>query len=217
MSDDWARAGTAYGPGTAVPALVAQLHSDDARLRESAVEELWSALCHQETVYEASALAVPLLVDAAFRAPLSTEERHQVLALVAGIGRGEDTCWEGYTSWEVVQRCSTAVRAVFPALVERADGGDDAARPWAAVLATRFPEAFRALGHPVGPLLQADRPLRALVELLVGGIEPDVALVEAVAARDEETLEWLHEALSDQAPSRQARQVVWDLALKGLL
>lgn len=173
------------------------LYSPVPAQRAAAIADLWSDLCHQETVYEASAVAVPLLFEAAREAPLPSSERDQLLGLVACIGRGEDTCWEGYTSWEVVQDCAAAVEAVLPELVEWAAEGNAEACKWAIVLATYFPAKWRALGQDATTFLTEPDPMLArLVRLLVDEVEPEASLVQDVAARDEDTLDWLQNGLT---------------------
>ncbi|MFJ3840228.1 hypothetical protein ACIPY6_32590 [Streptomyces sp. NPDC090054] len=58
---DWAELEHAYGRADDVPDLLRAAGSADARVREEASEELHSSLCHQGTVYSATAAAVPFL------------------------------------------------------------------------------------------------------------------------------------------------------------
>ncbi len=58
---DWSALQGCYGPATLVPDLIRQLDSPIPDERSEAIDELWSWLCHQGTVYEASAVATPLL------------------------------------------------------------------------------------------------------------------------------------------------------------
>jgi hypothetical protein len=64
---DWAELSHAYGSAEDIPGLFARLGGPD----DSAVwNDLWSALCHQGSVYEASWAAMPVLTDIALgRAP----------------------------------------------------------------------------------------------------------------------------------------------------
>jgi hypothetical protein len=215
---DWSQLSTAYGPATDVPELLTRLHSGQASTRQEAIDDLWSALCHQETVYEASAVAVPFLFESARKAPLTSPERHQLLALIACIGRGEDSCWDGYVPWQTVERCSAAVEAVLPDVAAWAAAGGEEARTWSVVLSTYFPGSFRRLHHdPMRWLTTLSPEVAELVRLLVTEVEPEPADVAAAAAVDDDTLDWLQQGLVDQPPTRQGRQVVWDLAEKGLL
>lgn len=83
---DWASLQASYGPAKDVPALLHRLNSPSRTERSTAITDLRGCLCHQGTVYEASAVAAPLLLDAAQRPNLSSEERTQLLALVVHIG-----------------------------------------------------------------------------------------------------------------------------------
>jgi hypothetical protein len=109
---DWSALRDAYGAAAAVPKLLERLWSLDAADREDAIDELWSRLCHQETVYSASAAAIPSLVDAAMNDVLTPPQRHLVLALVVYIDRGDDACWKGYSSREEVEACRTTRRCL---------------------------------------------------------------------------------------------------------
>jgi hypothetical protein len=121
------RSGIAYGDAAAVPSLLERLWSPDAADREDAIDELWSRLCHQETVYSASAAAIPPLVQVARSDVLTPLQRLLVLSLVVYIGRGDDTCWEGYSSKEEVEACRMVVAEFVPEIVRWARPG--AARP----------------------------------------------------------------------------------------
>ena len=215
---DWSLVSTAYGPAVDLPHLFEQLSSPDEAERRTSIDDLWGCLCHQGTVYTASAAAVPYLLELAQEAPLTSLERSLVLALIAGIGRGEDTCWDGYTPWPVVEECAAAVDAVVPAIVSWAVEGRSEARPWAVVLATYFPATFRGLGVEVAGLLTApDADLVRLVAELAAEIPPESALVGVVAARNDDTQAYLQEGMAGYSPTRQGRHVVWDLAEKELL
>lgn len=214
---DWSRVEAGYGPADEVPSLLASLYSPDPAERDRAIGELWSCLCHQGTVYEASAVAVPFLLDAARDAPLAPPERTSVLALIAHIGRREGTCWRGYTTWEVVLACAAAVEAVLPRLAALAET-EPVARPWVVVGAAYFPRTFATLGRDATDYLTDPDPrLSTLVALLVAEREPDLALIRDVAARDADTLDLVDEGLADVPLAQRAREVLLELAGVGLL
>ncbi|WP_157878447.1 hypothetical protein [Streptomyces chattanoogensis] len=74
---DWSQLRHAYGPADDIPGLFARLAGGQED--EKVWHELWSALCHQGTVYEASYAAVPVLADIATgRAP---GERKQAVCM----------------------------------------------------------------------------------------------------------------------------------------
>ena len=58
---DWAAVRHAYGPAIDTPNELRLLHSDDAGVRADALARLSNSLCHQGSVYPASAVAVPFL------------------------------------------------------------------------------------------------------------------------------------------------------------
>lgn len=80
---DWARVQDAYGSAEAVPGLLARAAEDPS---DSGVWiDLWSRLCHQGTVYEASFLAIPTLAAIARSAPATAYSPPlNLLAAIAG-------------------------------------------------------------------------------------------------------------------------------------
>jgi hypothetical protein len=62
----WQELKHAYGSAADIPGLLEVLREESTEEeRKEAWEEVWSALCHQETVYEATYAAVPHLVEVA--------------------------------------------------------------------------------------------------------------------------------------------------------
>lgn len=59
----WAKLTHAYGSAADVPDLIRQLLSEDGETLEETFEGLFSNIWHQGTVYEASAYAVPFLIE----------------------------------------------------------------------------------------------------------------------------------------------------------
>ncbi|MGI5506521.1 hypothetical protein [Lentzea sp. CA-135723] len=88
---DWARLSHAYGPADDVPDQLRDLVSPDERLRRKALSGMYGNLYHQGTIYEATAAAVPFLVQA-LTAP-ECAEQPQLLALLSGIVTGYDGMW----------------------------------------------------------------------------------------------------------------------------
>ncbi|MER7759198.1 hypothetical protein [Streptomyces sp. NPDC097619] len=83
---DWQELSHAYGPAGDVPALLARI---DAERDPELWSELWSALCHQGSVYSASFAALPWLADTA-----AVDDREQAVqalylagAVLAGTGQ----------------------------------------------------------------------------------------------------------------------------------
>ncbi|MFF3420476.1 hypothetical protein ACFYW9_38320 [Streptomyces sp. NPDC002698] len=113
---DWSRLTHAYGPADDIPGLFARL--DGGQEDEKVWQDLWSALCHQGTVYDASYAALPVLADiAAGRVP---GERKQAVLMAGLIAAEADTADRAlYTSQiteltSAAQACLTEVPADEP-------------------------------------------------------------------------------------------------------
>lgn len=83
---DWASLGHAYGSAEGVPNLLRALASPNAEEQQEAIFELFGNIWHQGTVYEATAPAVPFLIELA-GCP-QVEDRGEILWLLASIARG---------------------------------------------------------------------------------------------------------------------------------
>ncbi|GLY50872.1 hypothetical protein [Lentzea sp. NBRC 102530] len=88
---DWARLSHAYGPADDVPAQLRDLVSPDERIRLEALSDLNGNILHQGTIYEATAAAVPFLLQA-LTAP-ECDEQPQLLDLLCHIAVGHDEGW----------------------------------------------------------------------------------------------------------------------------
>jgi len=154
----WTRLEHAYGRAGDTPRLLRQVGGDDKEARGKAFEELWSSLCHQGTVYEATASAVPFLAALARKAPMPEEQRRELVALLGSIAAGRGYLWahrefirtdRGWTEADeeaskrelrVVEAARQAVAREFPGLVE-ALGGVDRRMDWSlAFAASQVPE-----------------------------------------------------------------------------
>ena len=60
---DWASLEHAYGPATDVPKLLRAVASGDAHDSDSALYDLNGNICHQGSIYSATAKAIPFLVE----------------------------------------------------------------------------------------------------------------------------------------------------------
>lgn len=218
---NWQELRHAYGAAGDVPGWLRGLGSDDAAERDEAIGALWSALCHQETVYSASAAAVPFLVRAA-RSPVVDElQRFLVLSLVVYIGRGEDSVWKGYTTWEEVEACTRAVAAVAPEMVRWSATDGVAARAAGLALCVYFPHALKASGTTFAVVtdgLTEPRLVAAcrLAKAIIAGEPLDEVTIRAAAATDAETLDYFDQAFTDFTPNRRARAVVLELLTHGV-
>jgi hypothetical protein len=77
---DWGKLTHAYGPALDVPIDLRRLAGTDRKRRGAALGQLWASLCHQGTIYDATAAAVPFLVKIA--AHPAFPERGDVLELL---------------------------------------------------------------------------------------------------------------------------------------
>ncbi len=83
---NWQALEHAYGFATDVPGLIRDLASADERTRAIAIYELHGNIWHQGTVYEATAYAVPFLVELLKQE--SVQDKDQILGLLASIASG---------------------------------------------------------------------------------------------------------------------------------
>lgn len=83
---DWDRLHHAYGSAVDVPNQLRTLASTDAEARAEAWHALHGNLWHQGTVYEATAHAVPFLIELACRPDIP--DRHQIVAYIGLTARG---------------------------------------------------------------------------------------------------------------------------------
>jgi hypothetical protein len=85
-SVDWGRQTHAYGEAADVPSLICALSSNDEEERREALGALFGNIWHQGTVYEATASAVPFLIE--LLANPSVGEKDGILHLLACIAEG---------------------------------------------------------------------------------------------------------------------------------
>jgi hypothetical protein len=85
-SVDWSKLTHAYGAAKDVPKLFGALALSDEDKRESAIYELYGNIWHQGTVYQASAYAVPFLVEL-LEAP-NVIGKDAILILLAHLANG---------------------------------------------------------------------------------------------------------------------------------
>ena len=83
---DWGTLCHAYGPADDVPGLLRALTSSDKAIRDNAIYELYGNIWHQGTVYEATAYAVPFLIEL-LNSP-ATPDRSSIAGLLASIAAG---------------------------------------------------------------------------------------------------------------------------------
>ncbi|MET7751146.1 hypothetical protein [Micromonospora sp. NPDC005367] len=83
---DWASLTHAYGSAEDVPGLIRDLRSSDAEVRSAAMYELYGNIYHQGTRYEATAYAVPFLLE--LLADPTTPARHEIIQLLSCLAVG---------------------------------------------------------------------------------------------------------------------------------
>lgn len=88
---DWARLTHAYGTATDVPEQIRALLSPTSDDRVDALQELYGNIFHQGTVYEATAHAVPFLLEV-LTAP-GFDDQPQLLGLLTSIVVAYDELW----------------------------------------------------------------------------------------------------------------------------
>ncbi|WBO66734.1 hypothetical protein [Streptomyces camelliae] len=180
METPWADLSHAYGPADDIPGLLRAMESEDADVREQAWHDLFSALCHQGTVYDASAPAVPHLARLARHGP---GHRRELLWLIGGIA-------DGSAQPTVRGAARRAVAEVLPDLLPFAHDTDAEIRDAMVLLIAH-------LGHPYAlPLLPL---LRARLD---AESDPEVRehVVTALALLEAGGGEWRHGLLADPAP-----------------
>ncbi|MFI6821253.1 hypothetical protein ACIBJE_09885 [Micromonospora sp. NPDC050187] len=121
---DWRRLGHAYGSAGDVPDQLRALCSPDATVRESAFGDLYSNIFHQGSRYEASAYAVPFLLDMV--ADPATPDRDLALYLVTCLAIGYDESWlpDGFPVAEY-RRVSEGGRELLAAKPPSSEENDD--------------------------------------------------------------------------------------------
>jgi hypothetical protein len=103
---DWSVLEHAYGPATDVPDLVRALVAPDAVERQKALHTLYGSIVHQGTRYEATAYAVPFLLELV--ADPATPGRPELLRLLALLAIGYDEQWLPGTFPVAEQRAAAA-------------------------------------------------------------------------------------------------------------
>lgn len=82
----WPNLGTAYGTAEEIPGLLLGLVSVNPERRRASLSELFDSVCHQETIYEASAFTVPFLVQVAVNP--AVPDREHLLDLLRCLAEG---------------------------------------------------------------------------------------------------------------------------------
>jgi hypothetical protein len=211
---DWKSLHHAYGTAEDVPQQIRDLRSRRKKKREKAGWELFGNIFHQGTRYEASAHAIPFLVEVAVA--LDTPARDQVLALIAALAIGYDEEWlpqgisisalrsevaalEGddseYGQWAL--NAYDAVREQLPVLRPLLDDDSPAVRMWTAYVLSWFPEeaatSLPTIFARAGSEQSRGPAAAAIVALGLLGAPDDAELIawlEREAAGDDRARRW---------------------------
>lgn len=139
---DWENLAHAYGSAEDVPALIRRLASADSSERQVALTELYGNIWHQGTVYEASAFAVPFLIELVQNE--AVQDRERILILLADLATG-NSYWAVHGDLEI-----------FKAERERPDFQEKLERELSGVRSTR--EAVRSGSATYLNLLHSQDP-----------------------------------------------------------
>jgi hypothetical protein len=128
---DWGRLTHAFGSASDVLTLIRALATADSANCEGVIDALWSRICHQRTIYEATGPAVPFLLEL-----LACEDvayRAGILRLLADIrnGTGEMSLGLSAQVSKWVEESHTAVDAGYDQYVALTNDPDDATRSMA--------------------------------------------------------------------------------------
>ncbi|GAB7053100.1 hypothetical protein [Catenuloplanes indicus] len=179
----WQRLGHAYGAATDVPGQLRDLLSDDVETRRVAIWQLGGNIVHQGSRWQASAYAVPFLLEIlAGPSPLTASERVRLIELLGELAIGDPSFYASDEFPLDELRADAAAGAHLMAAFETGPyGGDD------------FMDFLSDLDEPdqerLGAvlLLRVHEAVRAGKPLLERLRDSDPALREAATG----TLRWL--------------------------
>jgi hypothetical protein len=167
---DWALLTHAYGPATTTASELEALTSENPDERSSAFDALVSSICHQGSVYPATAAAVPFLVDVAEIESLPADSRMWVVAMLGWIAEGNVNLRRRHPDsvdepW--VRDLESNLRQVAPRVLDLARGALGAeARAWAVWFIRALPPTSRDLDELRGCLVaEQDALVRATIAL----------------------------------------------------
>lgn len=159
---NWASIKHAYGPATDLPGLLKHLLSKKEKLRSEAISELYGNIWHQHTVYEATAHAVPFLIEL-LQSP-ATHGRASIAKLLGLIARGRsyhevhDPSKKAEVARELlwVKNARDAVRKGIEPCLKLLTAGDQELRGSIAHLLACFPEDGAGTRQPILGALAAE-------------------------------------------------------------
>lgn len=201
----WASFDHAYGPATDVPDLLRDLASGDEEAAAAAVDELYSCIWHQGSVYPATVPAVPFLVKVAASGAAGDQQTPEVLRLLGHIAASSDP--RGLEAPDAARSTVAAHAEAITGLLNHPDAKTRAAAMFVLVHASA--ENARALAierwHAESAALPRAEALHALLRLdpdaaadLADGVLSAVALLDGAEAADTAVLRasaalaWIH-------------------------
>jgi len=189
----WAELEHAYGSAADVPDLIRALRAADPDVREKARWQLYGNIFHQGTRYQASAYAVPFLLE--LLADPATPERTEVLALLTSLAIGYDEAWlpDGFPVASYRERAVGGEEVLRAAPTPTVDEDDDSSyRYWESL---DEQQQDRLFAHIELAVYDAVRAGVQLFCVLLGDDDPQMRVAAAYA------LSWFSEdAATSAAP-----------------
>lgn len=179
---DWGSLTHAYGPATDVPQMLRGLLTAEGEEREYVWDDLWTTIWHQGTVYEATAYAVPFLVELLPHVPdpwgilyfLSRVAQGNSYLEVHGPMPGHDEERDGAEFREQLGKEMSWVRAAHEAVyvhhhtyLDLLATGDPDTQITAANLLCRFPEYGDLLAPPIITRIRVEETPAVKAALLI--------------------------------------------------
>ncbi|BDG04388.1 hypothetical protein [Anaeromyxobacter oryzae] len=225
---DWPRLRHAFGPARDVPGLLRAIAAGDATARRAALEALHETIWHQGTVYEATAAAVPFLLELAARPGAPDRDAVTVLLGLVAQGQSYHAVHAPSRRDEVarelgwVRAARAAVREGVAAAVALLRDPDAAVRRAAAYLLSCLPEDVERSRPALRDALASagdatERAAAGLALAILGELATDAFDPGARAALPAARLRALAAATAGGAfPPESAREVLLELSTDGL-
>ncbi|MGN9914565.1 HEAT repeat domain-containing protein [Phytohabitans sp. LJ34] len=191
---DWDRICHAYGPASDVPDQIRDLCAADPDRREKARWQLWGNIFHQGTRYEATAYAVPFMLEVL--ADPDGADKAELVLLLSAIAVGYDSYWlpDGLPIAEH-RRMAEGGGMLLAAAPHPGDDDfdeDEGDAEYIEALSEREQEAM--LAHVAVAAHEAVRQGVPLFRALLGHTDPEVRAVAAYA------LGWFPEDAAGSVP-----------------
>jgi hypothetical protein len=156
----WAELEHAYGSAADVPDLIRALRAADPEARKKARWHLYGNIFHQGTRYEASAYAVPFLLE--LLADPATPERTELMGLLTSLAIGYDESWlpDGFPAASYRERAVGGEEVLRAAPTPTGDEDDDSGyRYWESLDEQQQERMFAHIELAVYDAVRAGVPL----------------------------------------------------------